>query len=352
MKLFNRKAKDSEELQDQEYDASDEDDSEVEDDTEEYSDEEDSDSGDEEFDEEGSDSGDEEVDEEGSDSDDEFDEEDSDSDSEYSDEDEEDDDEDADDALSEGDERKENKLLSLFKSEQDTVYYVLTGIFLAVIVIAIIVLVKNAHTSSAPATPEQVAESQIAAYESEQPDETEISINHAGLDNYTEPSNASTGDAADVSSDAAGSESAASDGSNQNSANSSTSDQDAANANGGTAVADTDTSEAADTKESESAETEALASNEDYVIPDSDTKEYTEDDIRALGLSKDELRIARNEIYARHGREFTSKDLKEYFGAKSWYNPTIPASKFSDNDLTPTELHNKEAIAKVEKSME
>ena len=65
MKLFNRKAKDSEELQDQEYDASDEDDSEVEDDTEEYSDEEDSDSGDEEFD------------EEGSDSDDEFDEEDS-----------------------------------------------------------------------------------------------------------------------------------------------------------------------------------------------------------------------------------------------------------------------------------
>ena len=341
MKLFNRKAKDSEELQDQEYDASDVDDSEVEDDTEEYSDEEDSDSGDEEFD------------EEGSDSDDEFDEEDSDSDSEYSDEDEEDADEDADDALSEGDERKENKLLSLFKSEQDTVYYVLTGIFLAVIVIAIIVLVKNAHTSSAPATPEQVAESQIAAYESEQPGETEISINHAGLDNYTEPSNASASGAADGFSGAAGSESAASDGSDQNAANSgSTSDQDAANANGGTAVADTDTSEAADTKESESAETEALAASGDYVIPDSDTKEYTEDDIRALGLSKDELRIARNEIYARHGREFTSKDLKEYFGAKSWYNPTIPASKFSDNDLTPTELHNKEAIAKVEKSME
>ena len=341
MKLFNRKAKDSEELQDQEYDASDEDDSEVEDDTEEYSDEEDSDSGDEGFD------------EEDSDSDEEFDEEDSDSDSDYADEDEEDTDEDADDALSEDDEKKENKLLSLFKSEQDTVYYVLTGIFLAVIVIAIIVLVKNAHTSSAPATPEQVAESQIAAYESEQPGETEISINHAGLDNYTEPSNASTGGAADVSSDAAGSESAASDGSDQNAANSgSTSDQDAANANGGTAVADTDTSEAADTKESESAETEALAASGDYVIPDSDTKEYTEDDIRALGLSKDELRIARNEIYARHGREFTSKDLQEYFGAKSWYNPTIPASKFSDNDLTPTELHNKEAIAKVEKSME
>jgi len=351
LKLFNRKAKDSEELQDQEYDASDEDDSEVEDDTEEYSDEEDSDSGDEEFD------------EEGSDGDDEFDEEDSNSGNEYSDEDEEDangddsyeyaSDEDSSDETAEDDERKENKLLSLFKSEQDTVYYVLTGIFLAVIVIAIIVLVKNAHTSSAPATPEQVAESQIAAYESEQPGETEISINHAGLDNYTEPSNASTGDAADVSSDAAGSESAASDGSDQNAANSgSTSDQDAANANGGTAVADTDTSEAADTKESESAETEALAASGDYVIPDSDTKEYTEDDIRALGLSKDELRIARNEIYARHGREFTSKDLKEYFGAKSWYNPTIPASKFSDNDLTPTELHNKEAIAKVEKSME
>jgi hypothetical protein len=45
----------------------------------------------------------------------------------------------------------------------------------------------------------------------------------------------------------------------------------------------------------------------------------TEEDIR--GFSKPELRILRNEIYARHGHIFKSKDLRDYFSAKDWYNP-------------------------------
>ena len=36
----------------------------------------------------------------------------------------------------------------------------------------------------------------------------------------------------------------------------------------------------------------------------------------------DELRILRNMIYARHGRDFRSKDLQEYFGRFEWYEPT------------------------------
>ena len=38
-------------------------------------------------------------------------------------------------------------------------------------------------------------------------------------------------------------------------------------------------------------------------------------------FSKDQLRLMRNEILARHGWKFQSKDLQEYFGSKPWYKP-------------------------------
>jgi len=45
----------------------------------------------------------------------------------------------------------------------------------------------------------------------------------------------------------------------------------------------------------------------------------TEDDLR--GLSKEQLRILRNTIFARHGYKFAVADLQEYFGIKKWYRP-------------------------------
>ena len=39
------------------------------------------------------------------------------------------------------------------------------------------------------------------------------------------------------------------------------------------------------------------------------------------GFDKKTLRIMRNEILARHGYNFTSADLKEYFSSKDWYKP-------------------------------
>lgn len=38
-------------------------------------------------------------------------------------------------------------------------------------------------------------------------------------------------------------------------------------------------------------------------------------------IDRSELRLMRNEILARHGYRFMSKDLREYFGGKSWYKP-------------------------------
>jgi len=39
------------------------------------------------------------------------------------------------------------------------------------------------------------------------------------------------------------------------------------------------------------------------------------------GLSKQQLRIARNEIFARRGRHFKSADLKRHFKRFRWYKP-------------------------------
>lgn len=48
-------------------------------------------------------------------------------------------------------------------------------------------------------------------------------------------------------------------------------------------------------------------------------------------FSKDELRLMRNEILARHGWRFQSKDLQDHFGRQSWYKP--------GNDNSAIKLH-------------
>ncbi len=55
--------------------------------------------------------------------------------------------------------------------------------------------------------------------------------------------------------------------------------------------------------------------------------------------TKEELRLLRNEIYAIHGAQFQSEDLKQYFGEKSWYQG-IPATEFSDQMLSEVERAN------------
>ena len=52
-----------------------------------------------------------------------------------------------------------------------------------------------------------------------------------------------------------------------------------------------------------------------YVLPDSNSRYLSYADLE--GLSAEQLRIARNEIYARHGRMFNSKELRDYFNSKS-----------------------------------
>lgn len=55
------------------------------------------------------------------------------------------------------------------------------------------------------------------------------------------------------------------------------------------------------------------------VFPDSDRRYLTPGDV--AGLSLGQLRIARNEIYARRGRAFADPALARYFSQFSWYRP-------------------------------
>ena len=56
------------------------------------------------------------------------------------------------------------------------------------------------------------------------------------------------------------------------------------------------------------------------LFPFTSTRKLTYSDI--AHLSDYELKIMRNEIYARHGYIFQSKDMKQYFSKQSWYRPT------------------------------
>lgn len=84
----------------------------------------------------------------------------------------------------------------------------------------------------------------------------------------------------------------------------------------------------------------------EYILPDSANRKLKKSDLK--GLSKEELRIARNEIYARHGRMFDDKNLQKYFESQSWYEGTVPASEFSEDVLSSVEKKNVAFIKQFE----
>ena len=60
------------------------------------------------------------------------------------------------------------------------------------------------------------------------------------------------------------------------------------------------------------------------------------------------LCYAKNEIYARHGRQFKSRELQDYFNQKSWYYGYIPADTFDNSTLNKFEVANAELLQRYE----
>ena len=89
-------------------------------------------------------------------------------------------------------------------------------------------------------------------------------------------------------------------------------------------------------KEREAAEQE----NSDYILPMSSERELTEADIADIEDDAWMLKLARNEIYARHGRMFKDESIQEYFDSKDWYEPKYTADEF--------ESDHKDLISKLE----
>ena len=66
------------------------------------------------------------------------------------------------------------------------------------------------------------------------------------------------------------------------------------------------------------------------------------------GLSLHELRLLRNEVYARHGRIFKTLWLQQYFGTQPWYDPN---ENFKDEELSGPDKTNVETIVAYENNL-
>lgn len=102
-----------------------------------------------------------------------------------------------------------------------------------------------------------------------------------------------------------------------------------------------------ETKEETASGKVAFDEDADYVLSESDTRYYTKSELSAL--TKKQLAIARNEIYARHGYIFEkNKEMKEYFEGKSWYKGTTKSSNFDESVFNKHEKKNIETIVALE----
>ena len=82
--------------------------------------------------------------------------------------------------------------------------------------------------------------------------------------------------------------------------------------------------------------------NGDYILPDSATEYISESEIE--GMSKEELTLALNEIYARYGLMFNTTSIQQYFNSKDWYVPSIRPGHFNDSQFNDYERHNVDTI--------
>lgn len=82
----------------------------------------------------------------------------------------------------------------------------------------------------------------------------------------------------------------------------------------------------------------------DYFFPESNSRYLTDEEISRY--SSAELELAKNEIYARHGRQFVTSYIAEYFNSKSWYQGTVAPETF---DAQQDSIFNEYEVANIDK---
>lgn len=105
-------------------------------------------------------------------------------------------------------------------------------------------------------------------------------------------------------------------------------------------------SESPETEEEEQVNDTDSEETSEYIFPDSSTKKLKESEVQALNAS--ECRLAKNEIYARHGRRFQDQSLQRYFDSKSWYHGYIDPEDFDESVFSKIEKRNIKLLAQYE----
>ena len=85
---------------------------------------------------------------------------------------------------------------------------------------------------------------------------------------------------------------------------------------------------------------------QEFLLPMSAVMILEEDYL--LNLSDDKLSLARNEIFARHGKLFTDYYLQYYFDSRTWYTGSV--DEIEDGVLSKTEEENVALIKKAEEN--
>lgn len=93
---------------------------------------------------------------------------------------------------------------------------------------------------------------------------------------------------------------------------------------------------------------ESTAVLDDTYIYPSDTQLFTEEFLSTL--NRKQARLARNELYARHGLVFGYEDLQSFFEGKSWYVPDPNAREYRIyKSFSEIEYKNHKMIVNYEK---
>lgn len=91
---------------------------------------------------------------------------------------------------------------------------------------------------------------------------------------------------------------------------------------------------------------EITSDKEEYILPESNSRYISETELAKL--TDEELRLARNELYARHGRMFDDPVLRAYFSSKTWYDGIVPPDQFSEDVFNQYEIANRDLIVRNE----
>lgn len=81
-----------------------------------------------------------------------------------------------------------------------------------------------------------------------------------------------------------------------------------------------------ETYENISDNTNYESSDDYYILPYSNESYISEEDL--TDLSQQEVSLARNEIYARHGRKFSTPEIHDYFMEQPWYTEIYEPEEF------------------------